>query len=418
LVYKKEHDESEKHRKKSPLYIEDRELDDKRLYEIGDKSDKFRRIKLNKNQRVRVAPELFEEDRQGLMKRYEDHNSDYYLIHKDKFRLIPEKQPEHSTYSVNIHESGVDKNFKKEDDYQQTKIGHFQYYDNEPLSRTVDMNYSNSGFNNQTILSSNIYKEQKDLEKEIIRGSDKAGIEINQGQSSSKNVISNSKQKNVELSSENDNKKQVSFPDLEVASSLVKFSSDQISKVEEDNHKNGSTVVQISSPEKMTKKEKTESASLEKDDLAVLNSRTQEDRLSQEITKPLAIETLPLKRTPSNGSQFDLNFIDKVVAGDTQNEKYAQLPSKSSLNGTENEAKSQEIIKTVSKNVKKADQSDSSDKSDSDSGIGRTRLEKELNLKNSQLMTKKSIFTIAFDGVKTKQISSLESTPSSPLTLS
>ena len=199
---------------------------------------------------------------------------------------------------------------------------------------------------------------------------------------------------------------------------MVKFPSDQISKVEEDNHKNGSTVVQISSPDKMTKKEKTESASLEKDDLAVLNSRTQEDRLSQEITKPLAIETLPLKRTPSNGSQFDLNFIDKVVAGDTQNEKYAQLPSKSSLNGTENEAKSQEIIKTVSKNVKKADQSDSSDKSDSDSGIGRTRLEKELNLKNSQLMTKKSIFTIAFDGVKTKQISSLESTPSSPLTLS
>jgi len=52
-----------------------------------------------------------------------------------------------------------------------------------------------------------------------------------------------------------------------------------------------------------------------------------------------------------------------------------------------------------------------SEKSDTDSGLGRDagRHVSELNLKNSNLMLKKSIFTVAYDGVKTNRLKSAES---------
>lgn len=51
-----------------------------------------------------------------------------------------------------------------------------------------------------------------------------------------------------------------------------------------------------------------------------------------------------------------------------------------------------------------------SDRSDSDSGIGR-RSRQEWNFKNADLMTKKSIFTLAYDGVKTERIKTADSDP-------
>lgn len=51
-----------------------------------------------------------------------------------------------------------------------------------------------------------------------------------------------------------------------------------------------------------------------------------------------------------------------------------------------------------------------SDRSDSDSGIGR-RSRQEFNFKNSDLMTKKSIFTLAYDGIKTERIKTADSDP-------
>ncbi|KAI1291952.1 hypothetical protein HDE_07304 [Halotydeus destructor] len=54
-------------------------------------------------------------------------------------------------------------------------------------------------------------------------------------------------------------------------------------------------------------------------------------------------------------------------------------------------------------------------KSDSDSGIGNTRHKvSELNLKNKNLMEKKSIFTIAYDGVKTTRLKSADSVQGTP----
>lgn len=53
-------------------------------------------------------------------------------------------------------------------------------------------------------------------------------------------------------------------------------------------------------------------------------------------------------------------------------------------------------------------------KSDSDSGLGRSKHVSDLNLKNSNLMQKKSIFTIAYDGVRTDRIKSAESGVDTP----
>ena len=46
---------------------------------------------------------------------------------------------------------------------------------------------------------------------------------------------------------------------------------------------------------------------------------------------------------------------------------------------------------------------------DSDSGIGRTNPKIDLNMKNSDLIEKKSIFTIAYNDVKTRRLQSTDS---------
>lgn len=57
-----------------------------------------------------------------------------------------------------------------------------------------------------------------------------------------------------------------------------------------------------------------------------------------------------------------------------------------------------------------------SDKSDSDSGLGqaKNRSERLLSHKNSDMMQKKSVFTIAYDGVKTNRLKSAESGRETP----
>lgn len=97
-------------------------------------------------------------------------------------------------------------------------------------------------------------------------------------------------------------------------------------------------------------------------------------------------------RHSSDTSDVDMGLIDGVVFGVKQAKSVG--PDKNS----------ETAVKTV----------EHSEASDSDSGIGKSRMERQLNLKNSELMTKKSIFTIAFDDVKTDPIKSAESVPSTP----
>jgi len=58
----------------------------------------------------------------------------------------------------------------------------------------------------------------------------------------------------------------------------------------------------------------------------------------------------------------------------------------------------------------------SGERSDTDSGIERTIQisDKKMNLKNSELMQKKSVFTIAYDGVRTDRLMSATSMPATP----
>ncbi|XP_074598665.1 cadherin-86C-like [Brevipalpus obovatus] len=118
-------------------------------------------------------------------------------------------------------------------------------------------------------------------------------------------------------------------------------------------------------------------------------------------------------------SDIDMGLIDGVVFGASRyianGEKHhedGENPSENSRQRQHHHERSQTKTETAIKMIETADVSDKS--SDSDSGIGRSRMERKLNLKNSDLMTKKSIFTIAYDDVKTDRLKSADSVPSTP----
>lgn len=97
-------------------------------------------------------------------------------------------------------------------------------------------------------------------------------------------------------------------------------------------------------------------------------------------------------RHSSDGSEVDMGLIDGVVFGVKKDKS------------NDDKLKPETSLKTL----------EHSEASDSDSGIGKSRMERQLNLKNSELMVKKSIFDLAFDDVKPNPIKSAESMPLTP----
>ncbi|RWS12551.1 cadherin-86C-like protein [Dinothrombium tinctorium] len=142
-------------------------------------------------------------------------------------------------------------------------------------------------------------------------------------------------------------------------------------------------------------------------------------RLSMNNVLPGSVEseeshskTEPRVQTEVSETEKDVLKKGEIV-GEVDKSRDVQssaMEQKESVKETQTSEESEE----KDKEKENTGENESLEKSDSDSGIGRSQIKKDLQLKNMDLMAKKSIFTIVYDTMRTDRIRSPESCPPSP----
>lgn len=430
-----------------------RSADTRKRELINDKQSKFKRIKLGRNRRVRVTPEIIGEAEPIYLEDFTD-DPEYYIMRRPKLRRPP--LPRHdngdengqlrqistSEPGISYVTSGVDDNFY----LFSRRSGSVQRIGN---NSSVEFSSRAGIHRGGSLRERNLYPDHltdhlRSVSEAEIRDLKLEDIEDHNPSSEVRLKIPKESQSDDEYIPRRSAQSSI-LPSLEVSGPQTRFINDK------DHHeierKSDTKRESNSSSSSSSDSTKSSSNSSEK------SQRPVDSKASDLLESLNSTERRLFNRSPSETSNIDMGLVDGVVTRTGTNsaldsQEAIEFPSRSGatnhmgLNGNQNkqlESSSQNYSPlsspenntepkklttgvvtvnhngTTSKSIGHGDSSDHSDKSDSDSGIGgRNRLDKKMNLKNSDLMTKKSIFTIAFDGVKTDRLQSADSLPLTP----